>query len=271
MLRWRYTISVATAVLLLILAACNTEEDADSVGPTSLKELAKAQEETTEVYTTQMALIRSLEKSEESLRKSMSDLEAKLLQGQGNQKTGDQRTANLSLDLTSTSQALAKAQEELSALSLALGDLRDSFLTTRLEVGIHEESINVNTKAIATLNKSIKTLQDTQAATDVEMLEVKGDLAELTKTNQDLQKKIDDATPYANATNAYFDLAGAITQAAKSTATLSLEDAVAKTGDGDLKAAFDDWLNSSPVEESQFLNIFLDILGTKLQLALTAS
>ena len=271
MLRWRYTISAATAVLLLILAACNTEEDADSQDPTSLKELAKAQEDTTKAFTTQMALIRSLEKSEESLTKTMSDLEAKVLQGKGNQKTGDQRTANLSLDLTSTSQALAKAQEELSALSLGLGDLRDSFLTTRLEVGIHGESIDVNTKAIATLNKSIKTLQDTQAATDVDMLEVKDNLAQLTKTNQDLQTKIDDATPYASATNAYFDLAGAITQAAKSTATLSLQDAITKTGDIDLQTALDDWLQSTPVEESQFLNIFLDVLGTKLYLALTSS
>jgi chromosome segregation ATPase len=271
MLPWRYSISAATALLLLILVACNTDEDNERQGSTSLNGLAQTQQEMTDAFTTQMAIIGSLEKSEASLQKTVAALEAKLLSNQDSQTAGDQRTANLSLDLTATSQVLSKVQEELSTLSLSLGDLRDSFLVTRLEVGVYGKSIDINAEAIATVKDSIKTLQGIQSATDADMFEVKDNLAQLTKTNQDIQTKIDDATPYASATNAYFDLSGAITQAAKSTATLSLQDAITKTGDIDLQTALDDWLKSTPVEESQFLNIFLDILGTKLYLALTSS
>ena len=271
MLRWSALLLVAATLLPGVLLACGSDDDesgdAQPQAATSTGELAPAQQETAD---TQAALLGSLTEREESLRQALAGLEATLQTTQETLGAAGQRTTALGSSLSSAETALALAQEDLAALSLALSDLRDSFLTTRHEVGLNTDAIALNTAALQALQDEISTLQSAQAETAQGLAQVESDLAAMTTANQALQAKIDAATPYANATNAYFDLAGAVTQAAQSAASIALADAVTKTGDPDLQTALEDWLNATTLEQSQLLNIFLDVLGTKLRFSLVS-
>ena len=170
------------------------------------------------------------------------------------------RTA-LSADTSDLQTALVTSQKEITDTDLLLDDLKNSFFLTRNEVELNAREMQSNSDAVSKLQKA-------QARTATAITALESDLAGVKQTNLALQAKVDAATVYAETSDAYFEYANAITQAARNAAFLALEAAVEISLDDDLENAFENWAQASTLEEQQLLSVFLDVLGTKLLLSL---
>ena len=251
-------------LLLLVVAACGSDD-----GSKSQDELEAALEQARldrktltkrfETLEAQFATAQNdLVVAQQALQVTLDGLTGGLNALQGDQKVS--RTA-LSADTSNLQTALATAQSELTDTGLSLDDLKSSFFLTRNEV-------ELNTRDVQSILDEISKLQKAQVSTADAVVALEGDLAGVKQTNLALQAKVNVATVYAETSEAYFNYATAITQAARNSALLALDAWVGRTQDSDLQTAFDNWVQASTLDEQQLLSVFLDVLGTKLLLAL---
>ena len=255
-------------LLLLVVAACGSDD-----GPgKSQEELEAALEQArldretlTKRFETQEAQFATAQSdlvvAQQALQVTLDGLTGGLSALQGYQKVSLGVRTALSSDTSSLQTALATAQGELTDTSLSLDDLKSSFFLTRNEV-------ELNSREVQSILDEISRLQKAQVSTADAVTALEGDLAGVKQTNLALQAKVNVATVYAETSDAYFDYATAITQAARNAALLALDAWVGRTQDSDLQSAFDNWVQASTLEEQQLLSVFLDVLGTKLLLAL---
>ena len=271
----------ALLMALLAVVACGSDdvpkEEEDPVVTltqeleTLRRELGSAQ---TTLTSAQEALRDRFSLGEASLQHNLSTVESNLTRAQAELTSVIQEAATLNSALTGTSQELVQAREQITALERALSDLKDSFLLTRDDVTKNSAAGAENKGAVESLAQDVSNLQSALASSQEEtaqsIIELEAEISAVTAANRILGARVDLASGYARAAEAYFTYQSAITTPARNTAILSLRDAVVKARDADLEDALNDWLVATAASQDQLLGVFLDVLSARLILSLTA-